>query len=250
MNYDNLTKDLKGDDKYLVDYVNRMKNGGSFNKDNPYDQKLLKDIQIEFGDKGQYYDVSFNNTDEYNQAIQILNSNNEEGFLGLGFNTGRKEIDGKSVSYIRLPKEYYQNILLLSNTVNAAVKGNVDNISVQVLDAEYNPIIPRSQQDSKYTVPLYYNLNPAHNTAVGFGNIYLYNRYKKAADKKFLNFSNDFIKQQEKISTKLDNYDEITIGHQSLPGETNYQQLLYINLILVKLMKQNIVLDLILTKKN
>lgn len=25
MNYDNLTKDLKGDDKYLVDYVNRMK---------------------------------------------------------------------------------------------------------------------------------------------------------------------------------------------------------------------------------
>ena len=53
-----------------------MKNGGSFNKDNPYDQKLLKDIQIEFGDKGQYYDVSFNNVDEYNQAIQILNSNN------------------------------------------------------------------------------------------------------------------------------------------------------------------------------
>ena len=109
--------------------------------------------------------------------VIILNSNNEEGFLGLGFNTGRKEIDGKSVSYIRLPKEYYQNILLLSNTVNAAVKGNVDNISVQVLDAEYNPIIPRSQQDSKYTVPLYYNLNPAHNAAVGFGNIYLYNRY-------------------------------------------------------------------------
>lgn len=226
MNYDNLTKDLKGDDKYLVDYVNRMKNGGSFNKDNPYDQKLLKDIQIEFGDKGQYYDVSFNNVDEYNQAIQILNSNNEEGFLGLGFSTGRKEIDGKSVSYIRLPKEYYQNMLLLSNTVNAAVKGNVDNINVQVLDAEYNPIIPQSQQDSKYTVPLYYNLSPAHNAAVGFGNIYLYNRYKKAADKKFLNYSNDFIKQQEKISTKLDNYDEITIGHQSLPGETNYQQLL------------------------
>lgn len=89
-------------------------------------------------------------------------------------------------------------MLLLSNTVNAAVKGNVDNISVQVLDAEYNPIIPRSQQDSKYTVPLHYNLNPAHNASVGFGNIYLYNRYKKAVDKKFLNYSNDFIKQQEK----------------------------------------------------
>ena len=226
MNYDNLTKDLKEDDKYLVDYVSRMKNGGSFNKDNPYDQTLLKDIQAEFGDKGQYYDVSFNNIDEYNRAIQILNSNNENGFLGLGFNTGRKEIDGKSVNYIRLPKEYYQNMLLLSNTVNAAVKDNVDNISVQVLDAEYNPIIPRSQQDSKYTVPLYYNLNPAHNAAVGFGNIYLYNRYKKAADKKFLNYSNDFIKQQEKLNTVIDNYQEITIGHQSLPGETNYQQLL------------------------
>lgn len=77
-------------------------------------------------------------------------------------------------------------MLLLSNTVNAAVKGNVDNINVQVLDAEYNPIIPQSQQDSKYTVPLYYNLNPAHNAAVGFGNIYLYNRYKKLLIKSFL----------------------------------------------------------------
>lgn len=226
MNYDNLTKDLKEDDKYLVDYVNRMKNGGSFNKDNPYDQKLLKDIQAEFGDKGQYYDVSFNNTDEYNQAIQILNSNNENGFLGLGFNTGRKEIDGKSVNYIRLPKEYYQNMLLLSNTVNAAVKGNIDNITVQVLDSEYNPIIPQSQQDNDYKIPLYYNLNPIHNSGVAISNLYLYNRYKKAADKKFLNYSNDFIKQQEKLNTVIDNYQEITIGHQSLPGETNYQQLL------------------------
>jgi hypothetical protein len=226
MNYDNLTKDLKEDDKYLVDYVSRMKNGGSFNKDNPYDQKLLKDIQAEFGDKGQYYDVSFNNIDEYNQAIQILNSNNENGFLGLGFSTGRKEVDGKSVNYIRLPKEYYQNMLLLSNTVNAAVKGNVDNISVQVLDSEYNPIIPQSQQDNDYKIPLYYNLNPIHNSGVAISNLYLYNRYKKAADKKFLNYSNDFIKQQDKLNTVIDNYQEITIGHQSLPGETNYQQLL------------------------
>jgi hypothetical protein len=226
MNYDNLTKDLKEDDKYLVDYVSRMKNGGSFNKDNPYDQKLLKDIQAEFGDKGQYYDVSFNNIDEYNRAIQILNSNNENGFLGLGFNTGRKEIDGKSVNYIRLPKEYYQNMLLLSNTVNAAVKGNIDNITVQVLDSEYNPIIPQSQQDNDYKIPLYYNLNPIHNSGVAISNLYLYNRYKKAADKKFLNYSNDFIKQQDKLNTVIDNYQEITIGHQSLPGETNYQQLL------------------------
>lgn len=226
MNYDYLTKDLKGDDKYLVDYVNRMKNGGSFNKDNPYDQKLLKDIQIEFGDKGQYYDVSFNNVDEYNQAIQILNSNNEEGFLGLGFSTGRKEIDGKSVSYIRLPKKYYQNMLLLSNTVNAAVKGNVDNISVQVLDSEYNPIIPQSQQDNSYVTSPYNSTSQIYDFESNYSHKYLYNVYKKAPDKKFLNYSNDFIKQQEKISTKLDNYDEITIGHQSLPGETNYQQLL------------------------
>ena len=226
MNYDNLTKGLNQEYKYLADYINRMENGGSFNKNNPYDQKLLKDIQTEFGDKGQYYDVSFNNIDEYNQAIQILNSNNENGFLSLGFSTGRKEVDGKSVNYIRLPKEYYQNMLLLSNTVNAAVKGDVDNISVQLLDAEYNPIIPQSQQDNDYEIPIYYNLNPAHDATLTVANMYLYKRYKKAADKKFLNYSNDFIKQQEKISTKLDNYDEITIGHQSLPGETNYQQLL------------------------
>lgn len=226
MNYDNLTKDLKEDDKYLVDYVSRMKNGGSFNKDNPYDQKLLKDIQAEVGDKGQYYDVSFNNIDEYNRAIQILNSNNENGFLGLGFNTGRKEIDGKSVNYIRLPKEYYQNMLLLSNTVNAAVKGNIDNITVQVLDSEYNPIIPKSQQDNSYVISPYNSTSQIYDFESNYSYKYLYNVYKKAADKKFLNYSNDFIKQQKKLNTVIDNYQEITIGHQSLPGETNYQQLL------------------------
>lgn len=226
MNYDNLTKDLKEDDKYLVDYVSRMKNGGSFNKDNPYDQKLLKDIKAEFGDKGQYYDVSFNNIDEYNRAIQILNSNNENGFLGLGFNTGRKEIDGKSVNYIRLPKEYYQNMLLLSNTVNAAVKGNIDNITVQVLDSEYNPIIPKSQQDNSYVTSPYNSTSQIYDFESNYSHKYLYNVYRKAADKKFLNYSNDFIKQQEKLNTVIDNYQEITIGHQSLPGETNYQQLL------------------------
>lgn len=226
MNYDNLTKDLKEDDKYLVDYVSRMKNGGSFNKDNPYDQKLLKDIQAEFGDKGQYYDVSFNNIDEYNRAIQILNSNNENGFLGLGFNTGRKEIDGKSVNYIRLPKEYYQNMLLLSNTVNAAVKGNIDNITVQVLDSEYNPIIPKSQQDNSYVTSPYNSTSQIYDFESNYSHKYLYNVYRKAADKKFLNYSNDFIKQQEKLNTVIDNYQEITIGHQSLPGETSYQQLL------------------------
>lgn len=226
MNYDNLTKDLKEDDKYLVDYVSRMKNGGSFNKNNPYDQKLLKDIQAEYGDKGQYYDVSFNNIDEYNRAIQILNSNNENGFLGLGFNTGRKEIDGKSVNYIRLPKEYYQNMLLLSNTVNAAVKGNIDNITVQVLDSEYNPIIPKSQQDNSYVTSPYNSTSQIYDFESNYSHKYLYNVYRKAADKKFLNYSNDFIKQQEKLNTVIDNYQEITIGHQSLPGETNYQQLL------------------------
>lgn len=226
MNYDNLAKDLKEDDKYLVDYVSRMKNGGSFNKDNPYDQKLLKDIQAEFGNKGQYYDVSFNNIDEYNRAIQILNSNNENGFLGLGFNTGRKEIDGKSVNYIRLPKEYYQNMLLLSNTVNAAVKGNVDNITVQVLDSEYNPIIPKSQQDNSYVTSPYNSTSQIYDFESNYSHKYLYNVYRKAADKKFLNYSNDFIKQQDKLNTVIDNYQEITIGHQSLPGETNYQQLL------------------------
>lgn len=226
MNYDNLIKDLKEDDRYLVDYVSRMTNGGNFNKDNPYDQKLLKDIQAEFGDKGQYYDVSFNNIDEYNQAIQILNSNNENGFLGLGFTTGKKEIDGKSVNYIRLPKEYYQNILLLSNTVNAAVKGNVDNITVQVLDSEYNRVIPKSQRDNNYVTYPYNITGQIYDFESNYSYNYLYNRYRKAADKKFLNYSNDFIKQQNKLNTVIDNYQEITIGHQSLPGETNYQQLL------------------------
>lgn len=206
MNYDNLTKDLKGDDKYLVDYVNRMKNGGSFNKDNPYDKELLKNIENKYGDKGQYYDVSFDNTEQYNQLIQILNANNN--LTDIGFSTGRKEVNGKSVNYIRLPKEYYQNMLLLANTTNAVTKGDLNGISIQILDSEYNSIVKETP----------YGINPNVKERIIAAN--------NMSPKSLINLSTNFIKQQEKISTKIDNYDEITIGHQSLPGETNYQQLL------------------------
>lgn len=204
MNYDNLTKDLDENDKYLVDYIDRMKNGGSFNKDNPYDQELLKNIENKYGDKGQYYDVSFDNTEQYNQLIQILNANNN--LTDIGFSTGRKEVNGKSVNYIRLPKEYYQNMLLLANTTNAVTKGDLNGISIQILDSEYNTIIKET--------PYVMNANiRARNIA-------------ERSPKSLIDLSTNFIKQQEKISTKIDNYDEITIGHQSLSGETNYQQLL------------------------
>ena len=206
MNYDNLTKDLNENDKYLVDYIDRMKNGGSFNKNNPYDQELLKNIEHKYGDKGQYYDVSFDNTEQYNQLIQILNADNN--LTDIGFNTGRKEINGKSVNYIRLPKEYYQNMLLLANATNAATKGDLSEISIQILDSEYNPII----KEIPYGTPpnLKERIIAANNMS----------------PKSLIDLSTNFIKQQEKISTKIDNYDEITIGHQSLSGETNYQQLL------------------------
>lgn len=206
MNYDNLTKDLKEDDKYLVDYVSRMKNGGSFNKDNPYDKELLKNIENKYGDKGQYYDVSFDNTEQYNQLIQILNANNN--LTDIGFSTGRKEVNGKSVNYIRLPKEYYQNMLLLANTTNAVTKGDLNGISIQILDSEYNPIVKE--------IP--YGIAPNVKERIIAAN--------NMSPKSLIDLSTNFIKQQEKISTKIDNYDEITIGHQSLPGETNYQQLL------------------------
>lgn len=206
MNYDNLTKGLKGDDKYLVDYVNRMKNGGSFDKDNPYDKELLKNIEHKYGDKGQYYDVSFDNTKQYNQLIQILNANNN--LTDIGFSTGRKEVNGKSVNYIRLPKEYYQNMLLLANTTNAVTKGDLNGISIQILDSEYNPIIKE---------PPYGMAGNVKARFISANNM---------SPRSLINLSTNFIKQQEKISTKIDNYDEITIGHQSLSGETNYQQLL------------------------
>lgn len=206
MNYDNLTKDLKGDDKYLVDYVSRMKNGGSFNKDNPYDKELLKNIENKYGDKGQYYDVSFDNTEQYNQLIQILSANNN--LTDIGFSTGRKEVNGKSVNYIRLPKEYYQNMLLLANTTNAVTKGDLNGISIQILDSEYNPIIKE---------PPYEMAGNVRARSINANNM---------SPKSLIDLSTNFIKQQEKISTKIDNYDEITIGHQSLSGETNYQQLL------------------------
>lgn len=206
MNYDNLTKDLNENDKYLADYIDRMKNGGSFNKDNPYDQELLKNIEHKYGDKGQYYDVSFGNIEQYNQLIQILNTDNN--LTDIGFNTGRKEVNGKSVNYIRLPKEYYQNMLLLANATNAATKGDLSEISIQILDSEYNPIIKE---------PPYGMAGNVRARIISANNM---------SPKSLIDLSTNFIKQQEKISTKVDNYDEITIGHQSLSGETNYQQLL------------------------
>lgn len=206
MNYDNLTKDLNENDKYLADYIDRMKNGGSFNKDNPYDQELLKNIENKYGDKGQYYDVSFGNIEQYNQLIQILNTDNN--LTDIGFNTGRKEVNGKSVNYIRLPKEYYQNMLLLANATNAATKGDLSEISIQILDSEYNPIIKE---------PPYGMAGNVRARIISANNM---------SPKSLIDLSTNFIKQQEKISTKVDNYDEITIGHQSLSGETNYQQLL------------------------
>lgn len=206
MNYDNLTKGLNQEDKYLADYINRMENGGNFNKNNPYDQELLKNIETIYGDNGKYYDVSFDNIEQYNQLVQILNTN--DNLIDIGFSTGRKEINGKSVNYIRLPKEYYQNMLLLANATNAATKGNLKNISIQILDSEYNPIFKEPTPGATSNV------------------IEMYKTINHISPKSLIKLSNNFIKQQEKISTKIDNYDEITIGHQSLSGETNYQQLL------------------------
>lgn len=105
MNYDMLTRDLNDNDKELADYISRMQNGGNFNPNNQYDKALLKDIENIYGDTGEYYDVSFSNTDQYNQLVQILNGNdNKDNLINIGFTTGRKEVNGQSVNYIRLPK--------------------------------------------------------------------------------------------------------------------------------------------------
>lgn len=206
MNYDMLTRDLNDNDKELADYINRMQNGGNFNPNNPYDNALLKNIENIYGDTGEYYDVSFSNTDQYNQLVQILNGNdNKDNLINIGFTTGRKEVNGQSVNYIRLPKKYYQNMLLLANGTNAVTKGNLNGVSIQILDSDYNYIMPdirsRLSAPAKSRVLATYHMLP----------------------NELIRLSTDFTKQQEKINNKMDNYQEITIGHQSLPGETFYE---------------------------
>jgi len=206
MNYDMLTRDLNDNDKELADYISRMQNGGNFNPNNPYDNTLLKHIENIYGDTGEYYDVSFSNIDQYNQLVQILNGNdNKDNLINIGFTTGRKEVNGQSVNYIRLPKKYYQNMLLLANGTNAVTKGNLNEVSVQILDSNYNSVIPDIRSglsaSTKSRVLAAYNMSP----------------------NQLIKLSTDFTKQQEKINNKMDNYQEVTIGHQSLPGEMFYE---------------------------
>lgn len=206
MNYDMLTRDLNDNDKELADYISRMQNGGNFNPNNPYDNALLKHIENIYGDTGEYYDVSFSNTDQYNQLVQILNGNDDkDNLINIGFTTGRKEVNGQSVNYIRLPKKYYQNMLLLANGTNAVTKGNLNEVSVQILDSNYNSVIPDIRSglsaSAKSRVLAAYNMSP----------------------NQLIKLSTDFTKQQEKINNKMDNYQEVTIGHQSLPGEMFYE---------------------------
>lgn len=209
MNYDMLTRDLNDNDKELADYISRMQNGGNFNPNNPYDNTLLKHIENIYGDTGEYYDVSFSNTDQYNQLVQILNGNdNKDNLINIGFTTGRKEVNGQSVNYIRLPKKYYQNMLLLANGTNAVTKGNLNGVSIQILDSDYNSIMPDIKSGlsapAKSRVLATYHMLP----------------------NELIRLSTDFTKQQEKINNKMDNYQEITIGHQSLPGEMFYESYL------------------------
>lgn len=209
MNYDMLTRDLNDNDKELADYISRMQNGGNFNPNNPYDNALLKHIENIYGDTGEYYDVSFSNTDQYNQLVQILNGNdNKDNLINIGFTTGRKEVNGQSVNYIRLPKKYYQNMLLLANGTNAVTKGNLNGVSIQILDSDYNFIMPDIKSglsaSAKSRVLATYHMLP----------------------NELIRLSTDFTKQQEKINNKMDNYQEITIGHQSLPGEMFYESYL------------------------
>jgi hypothetical protein len=206
MNYDMLIQDLNDNDKELADYISRMQNGGNFNPNNPYDNALLKNIENIYGDTGEYYDVSFSNTDQYNQLVQILNGNdNKDNLINIGFSTGRKEVNGQSVNYIRLPKKYYQNMLLLANGTNAVTKGNLNGVSIQILDSDYNSIMPDIRSglsaSAKSRVLAAYNMSP----------------------NRLIKLSTDFTKQQEKINNKIDNYQEITVGHQSLPGEMFYE---------------------------
>lgn len=206
MNYDMLTRDLNDNDKELADYISRMQNGGNFNPNNKYDKALLKDIENIYGDTGEYYDVSFSNTDQYNQLVQILNGdNNKDNLINIGFTTGRKEVNGQSVNYIRLPKKYYQNMLLLANGTNAVTKGNLNEVSIQILDSDYNSIMPDTRSglsaSAKNRVLAAYNMLP----------------------NQLIKISTNFTKQQEKINNKMDNYQEVTIGHQSLPGEMFYE---------------------------
>lgn len=195
-NYDNIVRKLNIDDKNKLSFINRMENGGNFNPNNPYDQLLLKNINSLYTNKGKYLDVIIKDTNKYNEAINILNGDTKTGFYDLGFTTGQRQINNELVNYIRLPKNNYNNIILLINAIN---KISNTGLPYQILDKDYNRITVR-------------NPVPA---ATGGSQPYSNSNYLKAIGDSF-NYT------KKTVNKKINSFipETITISHENLPYRT------------------------------
>ena len=199
-NYNQIANKLTESQQADLDFVTRMSNGAELNPNNYNDKVIIDTLNNIFGPNGIAAMITTNNEEVFNDILNTINGDNINGYKSLGIEIGQNS-NGKK--YFKLPKENYENLVVLSNAYNKAIKniGFFDNITTttmfNVVD-ENNKIIPNRDRT-----------NPTTMQFIGLGSYF--NKIK-----------NKINKDIELIAPT-----QINISNENLPGKTFTHEKLY-----------------------
>lgn len=199
-NYNQIANKLTESQQADLDFVTRMSNGAELNPNNYNDKVIIDTLNNIFGSNGRAAMITTNNEEVFNDILNTINGDNVNGYKSLGIEIGQNS-DGKK--YFKLPKENYENLVVLSNAYNKAIKniGFFDNITTttmfNVVD-ENNKIIPNRDRT-----------NPTTMQFIGLGSYF--NKIK-----------NKINKDIELVAPT-----QINISNENLPGKTFTHEKLY-----------------------
>lgn len=198
-NYSQIASKLTETQQADLDFVTRMNNGSRFDTSNPHDNIIINDINHMFGDNGRYAAIYTNNENVFNDILNTINGDNVNGYKSLGVEIGQGP---NGVKYFKLPKEKYENLVVLSKAYNKALSnsGFFDKLTTstqfRILDENNNSI----SQGSRFTPELAFK---------GLGN---------------------YIDKIEANTKKAITYvapTQINISNENLPGKTFTHEKLY-----------------------
>lgn len=199
-NYNQIANKLTESQQADLDFVTRMSNGGELNSNNYNDKVIIDTLNNIFGSNGRAAMITTNNEEVFNDILNTINGDNVNGYKSLGIEIGQNS-NGKK--YFKLPKENYENLVVLSNAYNKAIKniGFFDNMTTtttfNVVD-ENNKIIPNRDRT-----------NPTTMQFIGLGSYF--NKIK-----------NKINKDIELVAPT-----QINISNENLPGKTFTHEKLY-----------------------
>lgn len=149
-NYNQIASKLTETQQADLDFVTRMNNGSRFDTSNPHDNIILNSINKMFGDNGRYAAIYTNNENIFNDILNTINGDNVNGYKSLGVEIGQ---GSNGIKYFKLPKEKYENLVVLSKAYNKALSnsGFFDKLTTsthfRILDENNNSI----HQESRFT---------------------------------------------------------------------------------------------------